>query len=117
MKQILTLITCLLFTGLAYGQTLNNIPIKDLDAQYIEIMGVRKGFTKKINVFVDYGQHVKLFENNKKLFVYEGDKKLEFNSMMDALNFFEKHGYEYVNSYAYSVGNSNVYHHLLKKRK
>jgi hypothetical protein len=35
--------------------------------------------------------------------------------MVDALNFMSANGYEFVDSYAITVSNRNVYHYLLKK--
>ncbi len=42
--------------------------------------------------------------------------QITFNSMVDALNFMHDNGWEYVNNYAVSVGNSSVYKYLLKKK-
>jgi hypothetical protein len=36
--------------------------------------------------------------------------------MVDALNFMSDNGYEFVTAYAITVGNSNVYHFLMKKK-
>jgi len=36
--------------------------------------------------------------------------------MIDALNFMSKNEYEFVQAYALTVGNQNVYHYLMKKK-
>ena len=41
-------------------------------------------------------------------------KKLVFNSMIDALNFWNENGYEFIDANAMAVGNVNVYHYLLR---
>ena len=40
---------------------------------------------------------------------------MKFNSMIDALNFFNTYGYKFVNAYVITIGNQNVYHFLLEK--
>jgi hypothetical protein len=35
--------------------------------------------------------------------------------MVDAMNYFGKQGWEFVQAYAVTMGNQNVYHWLLKK--
>jgi hypothetical protein len=37
--------------------------------------------------------------------------------MIDALNFMSKNGFEFVNAYAITMGNQNVYHYLLRNLK
>ena len=44
-------------------------------------------------------------------------KQLIFNSMMDALNFMSKNGFEFVDAYAITSSNQNVYHYLLRSTK
>jgi hypothetical protein len=44
-------------------------------------------------------------------------KALDFNSMIDALNFMAQNGFEFVNAYTITVANQNVYHYILKKKK
>ena len=113
-------ITVILFTTVfaLKAQTINDIPVKDLDVNYIEIMGQRGLFSTKVEVRIDYGQRTKLFTKNKEVYIYdENNKRVKFNSMMDALNFFSENGFEYVNSYVITHGNQNVYHHLLRKSK
>lgn len=46
----------------------------------------------------------------------ENGKNIEFNSMVDAMNYFGKQGWEFVQAYAVTMGNQNVYHWLLKKK-
>jgi len=41
-------------------------------------------------------------------------KKKKFNTMIDALNFMHSMGYEYVDAYAITLGNQNVYHSILR---
>jgi hypothetical protein len=40
-----------------------------------------------------------------------------FNSMIDGMNYMGEHGWEFVQAYAVTSGNQNVYRYVLKKKK
>lgn len=94
------------------------------DLMYIEIVGQQKVVNPfKFKVFVEYGQKNFTFKEqsirdmSKGQFANGTGKRLAFNGMIDALNFFESRGWDYVNQYAVTVGNQNVYHILLKREE
>ena len=91
------------------------VNINKLGIKYCQIVGARKGiFSLKIIVGVDYGQAIKLFQ--PQLIRGSDGKSVIFNSMIDALNFMERNGWEYVNNYAIADGTGgSVYHYLLRK--
>jgi hypothetical protein len=118
MKKIVLFSAILLSTiTVSFGQvTVENVNINDLDIKYCQLIGYNKSlFGKNIIVTVDYGQKFKPFKSQ--LIKGPDDKAIEFYSMIDALNFMEENGWEYVNNYAVSTGNSSVYHYLLKKKE
>lgn len=92
------------------GTNINELPIT-----YCEIVGTAKLISKKVTVSIDYGQERKFFSNNQRVTDTTG-KDVVFNSMMDAINFMYNNGWEFVTAYAITMNNSNVYHHLLKKK-
>ncbi len=50
--------------------------------------------------------------------IRDKDGKLTtFNSMIDALNFMSKTGYDFVSAYTITISNQNVYHYLLQKKE
>ena len=53
------------------------------------------------------------YENNK--LVDENGKKITFNSMVDAMNYMGKLGWEFEQAYVVTTNNQNVYHWLLSK--
>tara|TARA_B100000401_G_scaffold351724_1_gene249344 strand:- start:316 stop:669 length:354 start_codon:yes stop_codon:yes gene_type:complete len=117
MRYTLVLIFILLSIG--YSQTVNGIPISEIDTEYIQIVGTEGLIKKKVSIEIDYGQNEqgKFFQKRKNLVIKdENDEELKFNSMIGALNFMHKYGYDFVNAYAVSTGNQNVYHYLLKKK-
>ena len=89
--------------------------------QYIELLGAAK-LNGDIIISLDYGQKTKLFgkaqtirDESKGSFQNGTAKNMTFNSMIDALNWFDARGWNYVNQYSVTIGNSNVYHILLEK--
>jgi hypothetical protein bacD2_22994 len=83
---------------------------------FCEIVG-RGNFTgTKVDISIDFGQKISFFKQyNQKLMVDEEGKKIKFNSMIDALNYMGKFGWDFEQAYAVSMGNTNVYHFLLSK--
>ncbi|MGR3809614.1 hypothetical protein [Jiulongibacter sp. NS-SX5] len=101
----------------ANAQTIDGISLDSLDAKYISLIGIQKGLSfNEIKVNVDYGQK-REFLNEKismRLFDETGNIVV-FNSMIGALNYFEKYGYQFVDSYLINTMGQNVYHWILMK--
>jgi hypothetical protein len=122
MKRVL-LLAAMLISGIAYSQTVNGVALKDMDRDDVMIVGQGKVFSNKVNIEIDFGQETSFWKGGKELkLLDESGKKLELNSMIDALNFMSVAGYEFVNAYAITVdnglsGKQNVYHWILKKKK
>lgn len=119
MKKILFFALLGLFFSLkANSQTVNDIPIKDIDVEYVQIVGTSRILSNKLTIEIDFGQENKLFSSDKDTRVKDiNGKNMIFNSMIDALNFMTKNGYEFVQAYAITVSNQNVYYYLLRKKK
>ncbi len=100
------------------AQTVNDIPLTDIDVEYVQIVGTSKLLSTKLTIQIDFGQRTKLLSSGKETIVKDADgKALDFNSMIDALNFMSKNGYGFVTAYAITIGNQNVYHYLLRNKK
>jgi len=119
MKIKLMMIALMMCLGLnSFGQTVNDLPIKDIDVEYVQIVGTSKLFTTKVTIQIDFGQRTKFFSSGKENRVKDEEgKALDFNSMIDALNFMSKNGFEFINAYIITVGNQNVYHYILRNTK
>ena len=113
MRKIIAITFCLFAFGLtnAYSQTVNNVPIEDIDVDYIQIVGTSKMLSNKLTIRLDFGQENKLFSKKDNQVKGADGKRIVFNSMIDALNFFSKNGYEYVDAYTVTVSSQNVYHY------
>ena len=83
---------------------------------YCELVGTQKFLNpNKVNVSIDYGQSKGWFEDTR---IRNEQGKVEtFNSMVDALNYMGDMGWEFVQAYVVTLGNSNVYHWLLRADK
>lgn len=112
MKNLLLVLAISAISMSAVAQTVDGKPLETIKTPYIEIVGMAKFMSlSKVTILIDYGQ-----SNNTRVLGEDG-KPVVFSSMVDALNFFEKYGYEFVTAYAVTMNNSNVYHYLLKKKK
>jgi hypothetical protein len=114
-KTLLTIATIIGLTMTFNAQSINGTLLKEIDVEYLQIVGTAKFLSSKITVQIDFGQNQKLIQSAKKTAILdENGKKLIFNSMIDALNFFSKYDYEFVTAYVVTIGKQNVYHYLLR---
>jgi len=113
---LLTLFLLFAFNSL-FSQTVNDKPIEQIDAEYIQIVGAAKLFSKKVNIQIDFGQVDKIFKAKDTQIRDKDGKLTTFNSMIDALNFMNKNGYEFVQAYTITIQNQNVYHYLMQRDK
>ncbi len=97
MKTKLFLLFLFLLPLPSFSQKVNNILISDLKSEYIEISPTGGLFANFIYIDVNYGQQHK-FLNDFRIKDNYG-KPIKFNSIIDALNFFHKFGYEYVDKF------------------
>ena len=60
MKKI-ALILGIFASNFAFSQTVNDVPIKDINVDYVQIIGTGRGLSTKLNVRLDFGQDTKSF--------------------------------------------------------
>ena len=113
-----SLLALVLFCSFSsFSQTVNGVPIKDIDVEYIEIVGTSKLLSSQITVQIDFGQRDKLFSSKDTQVKDTEGNLMVFNSMIDAMNFFGSNGYVFQQAYVVTLSNQNVYHYLLRKEK
>ncbi len=72
----------------------------------------------KLTIQIDFGQRTKFFSaGTETILKDEQGKALDFNSMIDALNFMTENGFEFVIAYTITVRNQSVYHYILRRKK
>jgi len=116
MKKLLFVLAFAFIGQQVFSQTVNDVPIKDIDVSYVQIVGTSKLMSSKLNIQIDFGQETSIWSSGAKTVVKnENGKRMDFNSMIDALNFMNDNGYEFESAYTLTIGNQNIYHFLLKK--
>lgn len=100
-----------------FSQTVNDIPIKDIDVEYIQIIGTSKLMSNKVTVKIDFGQENNYWNAKDTKIKDQNGKLVVFNSMIDALNFLSKNGYEFIDAYTITINSQNIYHYMLKRKK
>lgn len=115
MKRKLFLLAIVFLSVGLFSQTIDDIPISDLNSTYIQIVGEEQS-NGEVEIYINYGQKQKVLKHKKRLKDNNG-KDVRFYSMIDALNYFDEYGYDFVNAYVITIKNENVYHYLLKKRE
>lgn len=94
--------------------SLNLMAQKTPSFVYCEIVGYQKLLSNKVTIRIDFGEHMKAFANNRLTDPTTGKPRV-FNSMVDALNFMGKEGWEFVQAYNVPVGDVNYFHYMMKK--
>lgn len=117
MKKLLLTLT-LLFSFAGFAQTINGIPIQNLDVEYLQIIGSSVYMSSKVKISIDIGQRTKLMSSNNDTarLKDKNGEVLVFNSIIDALNFMAGYGYEFVQSNIVTEGSQNVFYYLMKKK-
>lgn len=115
MKNLI-LISAILFSLAGYTQTVNDVPISEIDVEYIELRGASKMMSNKMIVEIEYGQQNKFLIAKDAQIRDENGKVVVFNSMIDAMNFFSANGYELVNAYAVVIQGKPWYHWVIRKK-
>ena len=96
----------------ARAQTVNNIPISQIEKEYIQIM-----VSTKVTVDIDFGQRNKAFALKDTEIRDENNQVVNFNSIIDALNFMSANGYEFVQAYTVNDTNTVVYYYVMRRKK
>ena len=83
--------------------------------EYCLLVAAQKFLSTKVYISLDYGQATSLFSQNQKLLKTTDGELQTFNSVVDALNYMNSYGWQFVNAYVITVGNQNVYHYMLRR--
>src|SRR5690606_23634445 len=87
---------------------------KQAKEEYCMILATSKFLSTKVTIEVDFGQAWSFWKDKRSL-KDENGKRLNFNSVIDALNYMSSEGWEFVNAYAVTVSSQNVYHYVMKR--
>ena len=116
-------ITAILFAGFAMffnninaqHVLVNDTDINDLPIKYCELRVTAAVLSlTKVKVYVDYGQKWSFKRQN---IMTDNKKVVKFNSSINALNFMNDNGWEYVEQTIQNNGDGNVTYKYLMRRK
>ena len=62
-KVLLSLAILSAITSISFSQTVNDIPIQDIDVEYIQIVGTSKFMSNKVTIEIDFGQENSYWHN------------------------------------------------------
>lgn len=112
MKKLFSIIVLAVLTTAAIAQE----PYK----AYCEIVGTGNITGTKVKIEVDFGQKAKWAAPNARFLVNENGEKMNFNSMIDAVNYLAKLGWELTQAYlatpTQGLSKDPVYHYILCKK-
>jgi len=112
MKKLFFLTIVSLFVSFcAFSQTYSRT------YQYAEMVATQKLFSTKITLTIDYGDPLILFKSDFR--VKDSAGKVEsFNSVVDAMNYLDSKGWEFITAFPVSTGQSggSVYHYLFRRK-
>ena len=118
MKKLLLIAVILVASISAHAQTVNDIPVKDIDVDYFMIIGSSNFSGTKMKVQFDFGQSHKFLGTSKNMVLKdENGKPMLLNSMVDALNFVSEFGYKFQTWETERSGDKMYYGILVKKKR
>ena len=80
------------------------------------MLGTTNLLQTKVTIQIDFGQDRTFWKQHaQKQLVDENGKEIQFNSMVDAMNYMGTLGWEFEQAYVVTIGNQNVYHWLMSK--
>ena len=114
MKHLFLLFIGVLIINFSYAQEAEKLSKKNAKEEYCMVLAKSKLLSTKVNIEVDFGQAWSFWKDKRSLKDANG-KKLNFNSVIDALNYMSSEGWEFVNAYAIETDGQNVYHYVMKR--
>lgn len=116
MKQLFLIAFTLFGFSLSQAQSVNDVPVSEIDSKFLLITGTQKLLSNKVVIGLDFGQKVKLLGGVKQYMIKDSEgKNVDFNSMVDALNFFSSNGYKFEQAFVTGEGGTFVYNYLMSK--
>ncbi len=81
--------------------------------EYCLLIGTARLFSNKVSIQVDFGQNRPFFSDNR--YKDENGNVVLFESMVDALNYMNSRGWQFVGAYPMVSNAGTAYHYLMKR--
>ncbi|WP_020604729.1 hypothetical protein [Spirosoma spitsbergense] len=114
MHKKLVLLLLLGFLGLSIANAqirVGNVNVDSLDIHYIELIGQNRS-NYEASIWVDFGRGYELNRAGEFLKPINDHERVRFKSVVDALNYFYKNGWEVIQAYA----TGDYQHYVLQRR-
>ncbi|KQC01505.1 hypothetical protein [Pedobacter sp. Hv1] len=108
------LVACFAWSN-AKAQKVKNVKLSDIHSEYIEVTAVKRGFSDKILISLQYGQKIESF-NEDSIIRDDKNQELEYNSALDCVNKMKDYGYELFQVYVESYESGNQKYYVLKRK-
>lgn len=100
----------------AKAQMVNGVKLSEIRADYLEITAIKRTFSDKIWISLEYGQ--KVWDLNENTYLTDDNRKeMEFNSALDCVNKMKSYGYELFQVYSVKNDQADGRKYYVLKRK
>lgn len=82
----------------------------------IQVVASQRFLSTKFNILIDYGQPTELWQTSN-VRDEETGKQRKFNSIMDAVNYMENNGWQYVDALVVSDSSSVIYRYNFRRKE
>lgn len=118
MKKLLltaAIAACLAMGNSARAQMVGRVRLTDITSDYIQVKAIRRTFSDKVWVSLEYGQNVPYLEDS---YIKDDDgKKMEFDSALSFVNKAKAYGYELFQVFSQQNGSDSSLAVYVLKRK
>lgn len=114
MKKAFLLFVLAIFFIDTQAQTVNGVPLKDIDVEYMHIVGTMVTFNKDVTIYFDFGKLEQL-NVDKVIIKDEKENILTFTTIIDAVNFMAKNGFELIDTWTL-IGNRIQITYVMKRK-
>ena len=101
----------------AMAQYIGDVPLRDVQSEYIEVTAGGSMLRKGINAYIDYGQESEPYTNKDHVLTDNYGKPMEFKSNIHVLNYMQEQGYELIEIYVIPSETSGSAYFVLRKKK
>jgi hypothetical protein len=83
--------------------------------EYCMLIGTAQLFSSRVKITVDFGEETSFWDGKEYLKDKSGNVK-DFNSLVDALNYMNSLGWEFISAYPMTSGQGSCYHYLMRRK-
>jgi hypothetical protein len=115
MKKILLFVVFLFGQFMSKGQDSLKYNTSRRTEEYCEVGAFGKMFSHKVTITVDYGIDAGFFSDKR--VKDENDNVVKFETLIDALNYMNSQGWEFMTAFPVSTSSGGAVYHFFLRRK